>query len=104
MEYFLTPQQVMEQFSELKKDRKIRVGGLVIPGSIIKFDNEIHFSITDNFNIINVEYKGIVTPPIFKENVGVIARGYLIDKENFVADQLIGKHDENYMPSKYEKK
>ena len=99
LEYYLTPEQVskLEKIDHLKK---IRVGGLVT--HIEKKNNETRFVITDfSSHEITIIYKKSDFPPIFKENVGVIARGYLMNRDIFEADQLIGKHDENYMPKKY---
>jgi cytochrome c-type biogenesis protein CcmE len=98
MEYYFTPTQINEKYNSEFKNKKIRIGGMVVEGSIHKNADGTNFVITDFTNQINVIYKGNNFPPIFRENVGVIARGYLIDENNFVAEQLIGKHDENYMP------
>ena len=96
IEYYLTPEQVFN-LEKINNKKKIRVGGLVT--SIKKINGETRFTITDfSSHRIIIIYKKLDFPPIFKENVGVIARGYLINKDIFEADQLIGKHDENYMP------
>lgn len=94
MEYYLTPEQILKLETIDKK--KIRIGGLVV--SISKEDYITKFTITDFTHQVTIIYEGNDFPPIFKENIGIIARGNLIDKDTFRADQIIGKHDENYMP------
>ena len=105
MEYYFTPTQIHDKYNDdLISKKKLRIGGLVVTGSIKKNSEGTNFIITDLDNQINVLYKGSIFPPIFRENVGVIARGYLVDENIFIAEQLIGKHDENYMPkSEYKK-
>ena len=100
LEYYMTPDQVWN-LDAIDTKKKIRVGGLVT--KIERNDLEIKFTITDFNHQMKVVYHGVDVPPIFKENVGVIVRGYLIDKENFLGEQLIGKHDENYSPKRLEK-
>lgn len=78
-------------------EKRLRVGGLVLEGSIIKIDSlTTEFSLTDNAAIIKVQYKGLL-PNLFREKQGVVARGRLVNGV-FVADELLAKHDENYMP------
>lgn len=82
---------------EINTTNEIRVGGLVKPGSIIKISlNTIKFTITDNKQDLNILYQGIL-PALFRENQGIIAKGKL-HGNLFVADELLAKHDENYMP------
>jgi cytochrome c-type biogenesis protein CcmE len=96
LEYYLTPEQVYK-LEDIDISKKLRVGGLVT--LIEKKDGKTKFIIKDfSPHQIIVIYEKSDFPPIFKEGVGVIARGYLLDKYTFEADQLIGKHDENYMP------
>ena len=76
---------------------KIRIGGLVKENSIKKKGTSINFIITDLKNEIFVSYKGLV-PNLFSENKGVVAEGKLSDKKYFIADKILAKHDENYMP------
>ena len=94
--YFLSPTEIYNK-SDIKFDKKIRVGGLVKLNSIKRDGNKINFIITDLKNEIIVTYKGLV-PNLFSEEKGVIAEGKLKDKKFFVADKILAKHDENYMP------
>ena len=93
--YFLSPTEI-KTLNEVKKD-KIRVGGMVKKSSINIINNEINFIITDFQNEINVTYSGLV-PNLFQENKGVVAEGFLEDKNYFKATKILAKHDENYMP------
>jgi len=93
--YFQSPSEVKE-FSELKKE-KIRIGGMVKKNSIKANMNEISFVITDFKNEINVIYSGVV-PNLFEEEKGVVAEGFLKDRNFFLASKILAKHDENYMP------
>ena len=93
--YFKSPSEVKE-LSEINK-KKIRVGGMVKIDSITIKTNEIKFIITDLKNEINVAYSGVV-PNLFAEGKGVVAEGYLKDKNFFLATKILAKHDENYMP------
>ena len=82
--------------AELDK-KKIRVGGMVKKNSISITANEIKFIITDFKNEINVTYNGAV-PNLFEEEKGVVAEGFLKDRNYFSATKILAKHDENYMP------
>ena len=93
--YFQSPSEVKE-FTELKKE-KIRIGGMVKKNSIKANMNEISFVITDFKNEINVIYSGVV-PNLFEEEKGVVAEGFLKDRNFFLASKILAKHDENYMP------
>ncbi|MBS9781991.1 MAG: cytochrome c maturation protein CcmE [Gammaproteobacteria bacterium] len=77
----------------------IRIGGLVEKGSIKRQTGtlKVDFVVTDMTNKINVKYDGIL-PDLFREGQGVLAKGTLTDKSNFVAEEILAKHDENYMP------
>ena len=77
--------------------KKIRIGGLVKKNSVSKKDTSINFIITDLKKEIVVSYNGIV-PNLFSEGKGVVAEGKLKDKKYFIADKILAKHDENYMP------
>jgi len=99
--YFLSPTEI-KTLNEVKKD-KIRVGGMVKKSSINIINNEINFIITDFQNEINVTYSGLV-PNLFQENKGVVAEGFLEDKNYFKAIKILAKHDENYMPPDLNKK
>ena len=79
------------------KNNKIRIGGMVKDQSITINRENISFIITDFKNEINVSYSGTV-PNLFQEGKGVVAEGFLKDKSFLIADKILAKHDENYMP------
>ena len=93
--YFQSPTEI-KILSEIDK-KKIRVGGMVKVDSISMEAKEIKFIITDFKSEINVIYSGVV-PNLFTEGKGVVAEGYLKDKNYFLATKILAKHDENYMP------
>ena len=93
--YFQSPSEI-KSLTELTNN-KIRVGGMVKKNSISMNSNEVNFIITDFKNEINVTYSGLV-PNLFQENKGVVAEGFLRDKNYFKAVKILAKHDENYMP------
>ena len=93
--YFQSPSEI-KTLIELNK-KKIRIGGMVKEQSIIISSDEINFIITDFKNEINVTYTGSV-PNLFAEGKGVVAEGYLKDRNYFSATKILAKHDENYMP------
>ena len=93
--YFQSPSEI-KSLIELDK-KKIRVGGMVKEKSILISSNEVNFIITDFKNEINVIYSGAV-PNLFAEGKGVVAEGFLKDKNYFKATKILAKHDENYMP------
>jgi len=93
--YFQSPSEI-KALSEIDK-KKIRVGGMVKKNSISITANEVKFIITDFKNEINVTYTGAV-PNLFAEEKGVVAEGFLKDKNFFSAKKILAKHDENYMP------
>ena len=95
--YFLSPTEV-KNLNELTED-KIRIGGMVKENSINISSEKINFVITDFNNEINVVYSGLI-PNLFQENKGVVAEGFLEDKNYFKAEKILAKHDENYMPPK----
>ena len=99
--YFFSPSEIYDKPS-ISLNEEIRVGGLVKVGSIIKDQNSIKFIITDLKKEIIVSYSGSV-PNLFSEGKGVIAEGELKDKKYFVADKILAKHDENYMPPEVSK-
>ena len=99
--YFLSPTEIYNQ-TDISTDKKIRVGGLVKINSIIKNGNKINFIITDLKKEIIVSYSGII-PNLFSEGKGVGAEGKLKDKKYFIADTILAKHDENYMPPEVKK-
>ena len=93
--YFQSPSEI-KTLIELNK-KKIRVGGMVKEKSIFIDSDKVNFVITDFKNEINVVYKGAV-PNLFAEGKGVVAEGFLKDKNYFTATKILAKHDENYMP------
>ena len=93
--YFKSPTDI-KILSEIDK-KKIRVGGMVKVDSITMETKKVKFIITDFKNEINVVYSGVV-PNLFTEGKGVVAEGYLKDKNFLLASKILAKHDENYMP------
>ena len=93
--FFKSPTEI-KTLSEINK-KKIRIGGMVKKDSITIISNDIRFIVTDFKNEINVVYSGVV-PNLFAEEKGVVAEGYLKDKNFFLATKILAKHDENYMP------
>ena len=93
--YFQSPTEI-KTLTEINES-KIRVGGMVKKNSINMNSDEINFIITDFKNEINVTYSGAV-PNLFAEEKGVVAEGYLKDRNFFSATKILAKHDENYMP------
>ena len=93
--YFQSPTEI-KALSEINK-KKIRVGGMVKVNSISVESKDVKFIITDFKNEINIIYSGVV-PNLFSEGKGVVAEGYLKDKNFFLATKILAKHDENYMP------
>ena len=93
--FFKSPTEI-KTLSEIDK-KKIRIGGMVKKDSITIISKEVKFIVTDFKNEINVVYSGVV-PNLFAEEKGVVAEGYLKDKNFFLATKILAKHDENYMP------
>jgi cytochrome c-type biogenesis protein CcmE len=93
--YFLSPTEI-KNLAEINSD-KIRVGGMVKNQSIKINSEKINFIITDFKHEINVVYSGSV-PNLFSEGKGVVAEGYLKDRNYLNAVKILAKHDENYMP------
>ena len=94
--YFNSPSDIKSN-PDINFDKKIRVGGMVKKNTLKISDQEIRFMITDFKNEIRVSFKGTV-PNLFAEGKGVVAEGKLQDKKFFVAERILAKHDENYMP------
>ena len=94
--YFFSPTEIYNK-TNISFNKKIRVGGLVKMNSISKNETSINFVITDLKKEIVVSYNGLV-PNLFSEGKGVVAEGKLKDKKYFIADKILAKHDENYMP------
>ncbi len=93
--FFFTPTQV--EAGEAPKARDFRVGGLVKPGSLERQQMTVRFVITDTARDMTVRYTGIL-PDLFKEGKGAVAQGRLDERGDFVASEVLAKHDENYMP------
>ena len=95
--YFYTPNELREKYGKVENiNNKIRIGGLVLKGSVIIDKNISIFKITDKKNEIKVFYKGQL-PDLFREGQGIVAEGIFQDNK-LIASQVLAKHDENYMP------
>jgi cytochrome c-type biogenesis protein CcmE len=93
--FFNSPTDVVEK--HVTPGTRIRLGGLVKPGSIVRGDNlAVHFEVTDGENTLPVSYQGIL-PDLFREGQGVVTEG-VVEPGAFKADSVLAKHDENYMP------
>lgn len=94
--FFFTPTQIAE--GEAPLEQTFRVGGLVVPGSVQRGNGlTVHFEVTDTAERVEVRYEGIL-PDLFDEGQGVVAKGRLRADGVFYADDVLAKHDENYMP------
>tara|TARA_B100000401_G_scaffold18999_1_gene11434 strand:- start:14 stop:430 length:417 start_codon:yes stop_codon:yes gene_type:complete len=101
IDLYLTPTQI--ESGEYNTDKNFKLGGMVKEDSLKQSESmEIVFTVTDFNKEVEVVFVGIL-PNLFKENSGVVASGYL-DKENnvFIANEILAKHDETYMPIKIE--
>ena len=94
--YFLSPTDIYNNDGSVLKN-KIRIGGMVKKNSLKTKKDSINFVVTDFTQEIHVTYSGAV-PNLFSEGRGVVAEGRLKDKKYFIADRILAKHDENYMP------
>ena len=94
--YFKSPTDIKND-QDIHSKKKIRVGGMVKKNSLEIKEQEIKFVITDFKNELMISYSGTV-PNLFSEEKGVVAEGKLQDKSFFIADRILAKHDENYMP------
>ena len=94
---YFTPTQVANH--EAPQGRNFRIGGLVEAGSVSREGDglTVHFRVTDGVKGMDVVYKGIL-PDLFKEGKGIVAQGRLEEDNVFNADEVLAKHDENYMP------
>ncbi len=96
LSYFFSPTEVAE--NKAPRDHVFRLGGLVQPGSLERGKElTVRFVVTDNAHEVKVAYTGIL-PDLFKEGQGVIAQGRMGPDGVFIADEVLAKHDENYMP------
>tara|TARA_S200000501_G_scaffold302006_1_gene289367 strand:+ start:479 stop:889 length:411 start_codon:yes stop_codon:yes gene_type:complete len=94
LDYFFTPTEIKQR--DIPSEKRIKLGGMVLEGSVKRNANEIFFTITDYENSITVVFSGIV-PDLFKEGSGVVALGFM-ENEIFYAKEVLAKHDENYIP------
>ena len=95
--YFYTPNDLIEKFGDTNNiQNKIRIGGLVLESSIKKEGEKTIFMITDRKKEVKVVFKGPL-PDLFREGQGIVAEG-VFQNNNFIASEVLAKHDENYMP------
>lgn len=94
LDFFYTPSELTDQ--EIPNNKRIKVGGMVLEGSVLREKTKIEFVITDYEGSIEVVFDGVV-PDLFKEGSGVVVLGYLNEKTLY-AEEVLAKHDENYMP------
>ena len=94
LDFFFTPSELFKE--NIPNNKRIKVGGMVLEGSVSRDKTNISFVITDYEGSINVKFDGLV-PDLFKEGSGVVVLGYLQDK-TIIAEDVLAKHDENYMP------
>ena len=93
--YFFTPTDVLE--GKAPEEKSFRIGGLVQPGSIIRDNLLVFFTLTDNKKTVEVHFEGIL-PDLFREGQGIVVTGSMSDENVFLATEVLAKHDENYMP------
>lgn len=95
--FFFTPTQVVT--GEAPKDKLFRMGGMVVDGSVSRPGEglTVHFDLTDNEEMVTVQFAGIL-PDLFREGQGIIANGKLNESGDFIAEEVLAKHDETYMP------
>ena len=98
LDFFFTPTELYAQ--NIPDNKRIKVGGMVLEGSVKREKTNIIFEITDYENSVTVNFNGIV-PDLFQEGSGVVVLGYL-DKDVILAEEVLAKHDENYMPPNLE--
>ena len=99
--YFKSPTEIKNS-QDVDFNKKLRVGGMVKKNTLKINEEEIKFIITDFKSEIKVSFRGTV-PNLFSEGKGVVAEGKLQDKKFFIADRILAKHDENYMPPELKK-
>lgn len=94
---FYSPSDLVKK--QISEDKIIRLGGLVVPGTVVRDANSllVKFQITDNQNSVDVAYKGIL-PDLFREGQSIVTQGYVLGNREFRAIEVLAKHDENYMP------
>lgn len=101
MVFFYSPTQLVQ--GEAPKNQNFRIGGLVLPGSVERLEDgvRVRFNITDTESTVPVVYAGSL-PDLFKEGEGVVAQGRW-EQQQFIANEVLAKHDENYMPPEAQK-
>lgn len=94
---FHTPSEIIS--GEVPKEKMFRIGGLVVEGSVVKGNDGLttEFNLTDTTETVAVRYTGLL-PDLFREGQGIVAQGKLNEKGVFIAQEVLAKHDENYMP------
>ena len=98
LDFFFTPSELYAQ--NIPDNKRIKVGGMVLEGSVKRDKTNIIFEITDYKNSMTVNFNGIV-PDLFQEGSGVVVLGYM-NKDVILAEEVLAKHDENYMPPSLE--
>lgn len=95
--FFFDPSAVAA--GQVQPGKRFRLGGMVEKGSLLRQPGslEVHFAVTDFKQVVRVRYSGVL-PDLFREGAGVVAQGRLNGEGEFVADEVLAKHDENYMP------
>ncbi|MCW7538572.1 cytochrome c maturation protein CcmE [Aquabacterium sp. A7-Y] len=93
--FFYSPSEV--QAKQVPLGRSFRVGGLVAPGSVQRNGLVVRFVVTDTVQTLPVRYRGVL-PDLFREGKGVVAQGRVSEDGVFLAQEVLAKHDENYMP------
>lgn len=98
LDYFFTPSELKSQ--NIPSDKRVKLGGMVMKGSVERISSQISFVVTDYESSLKVIYEGIV-PDLFKEESGVVVLGFY-KNEIVYAEEVLAKHDENYMPPNIE--
>lgn len=98
--FFYDPTEVVSG-TKVSPGQNFRIGGLVEDGSVVKDDTKILFVVTDGANSVPVSFEGIL-PDLFREGQGVIAEGAMNAQGSFIAQNILAKHDENYIPKELE--
>jgi cytochrome c-type biogenesis protein CcmE len=93
--FFVTPSDIAT--GKVEADKRFRLGGLVVDGSVERHDGTVRFRLTDQANEVPVRYRGIL-PDLFREGQGIVAQGVLGEDGVFAASEVLAKHDESYMP------
>jgi cytochrome c-type biogenesis protein CcmE len=93
--FFVTPSDIAT--GRVEADKRFRLGGLVVEGSVERQDGTVQFRLTDQANEVPVRYRGIL-PDLFREGQGIVAQGVLGEDGVFAASEVLAKHDESYMP------